>query len=46
VLNALNRHNVALNAGIVQPLTGEAVGFSRQLLQRKVSIGVEVSLGR
>jgi TonB-dependent receptor-like protein len=46
VLNALNRHNEGLAEGVVEPVTGEAVGFSRRLVPRRVSIGIEVSLRR
>lgn len=46
VLNALNRHNEGPAEGIVQPRTGEAVGFSRSLLPRRASVGIEVSLRR
>ena len=46
VLNALNRHNQGLTDGGVQAVTGEAVGFSRTLLARRASFGIEVSLPR
>jgi outer membrane cobalamin receptor len=46
VLNALNRRNEGTADGIVRPLTGEAVGFSRSLLPFRASIGIEVSLRR
>ena len=46
VLNALNHHNEGLAEGVFQPSGGEAVGFTRPLLPRRVSIGIEVSLPR
>jgi hypothetical protein len=44
MLNALNRHNQGLTDGGVQAVTGEAVGFSRTLLARRASFGIEVGL--
>jgi hypothetical protein len=43
-LNVLNRENQELNEGIVLP--GSASGFSRPLVPRKLSAGIEVSLRR
>jgi hypothetical protein len=46
LLNALDRHNQGIADGFVQPVTGEAVGFSRSLMPRRVSIGIAVDLVR
>ena len=46
VLNVLNRQNQGIAEGIVQPLTGEATGFTRPLLSRRASIGIQVALAR
>ncbi len=46
VLNALNRSNQGLGAGLIQPATSEAIGFSRPLVPRKFSFGIELSLSR
>jgi len=46
LLNALNRHNQGLIEGNIQAVTGEAVGFSRNLAPRRMSFGIEVSLPR
>jgi hypothetical protein len=46
LLNALNYHNEGLADGIVQPVTGEAIGFSRPLLPRRLSVGIELNLSR
>jgi hypothetical protein len=46
VLNVFNRANQGLAGGTIQPLTGEAIGITRPLLPRKISVGVEISLGR
>jgi hypothetical protein len=46
VLNVLNRRNAGLADGSVQPMTGEAVGFSRPLMSRRASAGIEVTFRR
>jgi hypothetical protein len=46
LLNALNHHNEGIAEGVFQPVGGEAVGFARPLLPRRVSIGIEVNLPR
>ena len=46
LLNALNHHNEGIAEGVFQPVGGEAVGFTRPLLPRRVSIGIEVNLPR
>jgi len=46
LLNALNRRNLGVAEGMFQPLDGEAVGFTRPLLPRRLSIGIEVNLPR
>ena len=46
ILNVLNHHNEGIAQGIVGPGSGEAVGFTRPLLPRRVSIGIEVNLPR
>jgi hypothetical protein len=46
VLNVLNHHNEGLADGAVQPATGEAVGFSRPLLPRLASVGIEINFSR
>jgi hypothetical protein len=42
LLNALNRANVSLAAGTVDPSTGQAIGFTDALFRRRVSAGVMV----
>jgi hypothetical protein len=46
VLNVVNRTNRGPAAGVVQPLTGEATGFSQTLLTRRVSGGITIDLSR
>jgi hypothetical protein len=46
LVNALNRPNVGLATGAVDPATGVASGFSRPLLPRQVSFGIAVALSR
>lgn len=46
VLNVLNHHNEGLANGAFRPATGAAVGFSRPLLPRRASVGIEVNLSR
>ena len=46
VLNALNHHNEGFAGDLTQPTAGDVLGFSRPLLPRRVSIGVEVNLSR
>jgi TonB dependent receptor len=46
VSNALNRHNEGLAEGVVRPGTAEVIGFSRPLLPRTTSVGIQVSLQR
>jgi len=46
ILNLLNRPNQATADGSIQPLTGEAIGFSRSLISRRASIGVLIDLSR
>ena len=46
LLNALNHHNEGIAEGVFQPVGREAVGFTRPLLPRRVSIGIEVNLPR
>ncbi|MEO5894224.1 MAG: TonB-dependent receptor [Vicinamibacterales bacterium] len=46
LLNVLNRRNAGLADGSVQALTGEAVGFSRPLMSRSASAGIEVTFRR
>jgi hypothetical protein len=46
LLNALNHANEGLAEGMFTPPGGEAVGFTRRLLPRRVSVGIEVSLPR
>ena len=46
VLNVLNRRNAGLADGSVQAVTGEAVGFSRPLMSRRASAGIEVTFRR
>ena len=46
LLNALNHHNEGLAEGMFTPPGGEAVGFTRLLLPRRVSVGIEVNLTR
>jgi outer membrane cobalamin receptor len=45
VLNVLNRQNLGPADGLVQPLTGEATGFSRTLIPRRVSAGIQLDVG-
>jgi hypothetical protein len=42
VLNVLNRHNVGLAPGSVDPTTGAAIGFTDELFRRRVSAGLLV----
>jgi hypothetical protein len=44
VINAVNRRNEGPTQGSIDPVTGEAIGFSRPLIPRRVSIGVDVRL--
>ncbi|MEP6914680.1 MAG: TonB-dependent receptor [Acidobacteriota bacterium] len=46
VLNALNRTNVGIADGIVQPRTGEAMGFSKPLEGRTFAVGLGLNLSR
>ncbi len=46
VVNALNRHNEGIAEGIVDHVSGEATGFSRSLVPRRMFIGVAVDLSR
>jgi hypothetical protein len=47
VLNVLNRSNEGLAAGAFQqPFVGEVAGFSRTLMPRRLSIGIELNLSR
>jgi hypothetical protein len=46
ILNVLNRPNQGTAEGLVQPLTGEATGFSQPLLPRRASIGIEIDFSR
>lgn len=46
VLNVLNRANQGTAEGFIQPLTGEATGFTRPLLPRRASVGIAVDLSR
>jgi hypothetical protein len=46
VLNVFDRANQGLADGTIQPFTGEATGFSRPLLPRKFSVGIDVNLPR
>jgi hypothetical protein len=46
ILNALNRRNDGLAEATLQPGTGEVTGFSRPLLSRRASFGIEVTLPR
>ena len=46
VLNVLNRRNEGLADGAAQAVTGAAVGFSRPLMSRSVSAGIEVTFRR
>ena len=39
-LNVLNRANVGLAEGSVDPVTGEAIGFTDTLLRRRISVGI------
>ncbi len=43
VVNMLNRGNVGLAVGTIQPLTGDAFGFSQSLAPRRASIGIQFS---
>jgi hypothetical protein len=42
IVNALNRRNEGLAQGSIDPTTGEAIGFSRPLGPRRMSIGVDI----
>lgn len=46
ILNVLNRPNQGPAEGVVQPLTGEAIGFSRPLIPRRVSVGIAFDVSR
>ena len=46
MLNVLNRQNQGIAEGILQPVTGEANGFTRPLLLRRASIGIQLDLSR
>jgi hypothetical protein len=46
ILNVLNRRNQGTAKGIIQPLTAEAIGFSRPLLDRRASIGIAFDVSR
>jgi hypothetical protein len=46
ILNVLNRPNHGAAEGFIQPLTGEALGFSQPLIPRHASIGIEIHLSR
>ena len=46
VLNVLNRRNVGLADGSVQAVTGEAGAFSRPLMSRSASAGIELTFRR
>jgi len=46
LLNALNRRNEGVAIGAVQPVTLEAVGYSRTLMSRRASVGLEFDLSR
>ena len=46
VLNVLNRGNVGIGDGVVQPLTGQAVGFTKPLEGRRFAVGFGVNLSR
>ena len=45
VLNVLNRQNQASADGSIQPISGEAIGFTRALLARRPSVGVVIGFG-
>ena len=42
LLNALNRANLGLAGGSVNPATGEAIGFTDALYRRRASAGISV----
>ena len=42
VLNVLNRTNLGAVDGVIRPETGEAAGFTRALLPRRLSAGLVV----
>ena len=42
LLNALNRRNVGLGAGAIDPATGAAIGFTEALYPRRLTAGVVV----
>ena len=46
VVNALNRRNLGTADGFIQPVTANAIGFSRPLLPRRASLGIEIDLSR
>jgi hypothetical protein len=46
ILNVLNRANRGTAEGHIQPLTGEAIGFSQPLIPRRASIGIEIDFSR
>ena len=45
VLNVLNHQNQAPADGSVQPISGEAIGFTRALLARRASVGSAIGFG-
>ena len=46
LLNALNRRNQGVAIGTIQPVTFEAVGYTRTLMSRRASVGLEFDLSR
>ncbi|HKE87993.1 MAG TPA: TonB-dependent receptor [Vicinamibacterales bacterium] len=46
VLNALNRRNEGVAIGTIQPVTFEAVGYTRTLMSRRASVGLEFDMAR
>lgn len=46
ILNVLNRANRGTAEGFIQPLTGEAIGFSQPLIPRRASIGIQIDVSR
>jgi len=46
ILNVLDRRNQGIAEGVIQPVTGEALGFTRPLLPRRASIGIDVAVSR
>jgi hypothetical protein len=41
-LNALNRTNVGLAPGTIDPSAGAATGFTRTLMRRRVAAGLAI----